>query len=328
MRILIKFSFFCFLISFVPIWADSIRVTTWNIECLGISSRGYASGYGQKRLPRRTDNQLKSIGLFIRDTLKADLVALQEIGITDEISNVSRSTPLDKITAMMGDDWKYHLPNKKQTHQTKSMYLGYLWNSQRIRAIKISSLELFDLKMEGKSLFNRKPLIGYFEILKNGKAKNDFLLVNVHLASGQDNDENHLIAMTLIEYYLNSTLKKLNIKESDRIILGDFNDNPYAKRKSGRRKYSDALYRHMQFKKYANFVTKDFSSTRMSQNLDSIIDHMLINSSAKRHVVQKRKAKIWLPSNGPKSFSNWRETYSDHFPISIDIKIGKDDDRD
>ena len=111
-------------------------------------------------------------------------------------------------------------------------------------------------------------------------------------------------------------------------ILGDFNDNPYSKYDSGRLRYTNALYQHMAFKGYVDFVTSDFHSTRMDQNLTSVIDYILVNKSAKRHVVQEGKAAILLPQGGASSFAEWRQTFSDHFPVSIDIKVQSDDDKD
>lgn len=307
---------------------NTIKVTTWNIEHLGTDGRGFGGGYGGGVLPLRTDAQLVDIGIFIRDTLKSDLIALQEIGLTYEEDGVSKSAELDKIVDEMGDNWKYYLPPKHDNHHDGSMYVGFLWNSTRVRALTTGPLYVPNLEMAGKALFDRTPVIGYFEALKDGESKNDFLLINVHLASGQHNDENHLIAMTLIQYRLNNALKEFQIKESDRIILGDFNDNPYAKSSTGSLIHTNALYLHMEFKTFNDFVTSDFHSTRMDQNLKSIIDHILINKSARRHVRQSSKAEIWLPANGPLSFAQWRRTYSDHFPISIDIKVSADDDVD
>lgn len=307
---------------------DQIKVTTWNIEHLGTDGRGFGGGYGGGSLDLRTDDQLKKIGIFIRDTLRSDVIALQEIAISSESLGVSKSTELKKITDAMGANWAYYLPPIKRGHNEESMYVGFLWNKDKINAIKIKSLFVPELHLGGKPLFKRTPVVGYFEIIENGQSRNDFLLVNVHLASGQTNFANHLIAMTIIEYRLNAFLKTIGVTESDRIILGDFNDNPYAKKGNGLDKHSKALYHHMKFEGYSDMVTEDFHSTRMDHNLTSIIDHILVNKSAKRHVVQESKAKIWLPDNAPGSFADWRQTYSDHFPISIDIKVQNDDDKD
>jgi endonuclease/exonuclease/phosphatase family metal-dependent hydrolase len=208
------------------------------------------------------------------------------------------------------------------------MYLAFIWNGAKVRALRLESFDLPLLDLAGKALFDRIPIVGYFEAVFGGEPKNDFLLVNVHLASSQDNDENHLIAMTLIEYELNSQLEEMRVKESDRIILGDFNDNPYATRETGTKKYSSALYHHMEFKGYRDFVVSDFHSTRMDSKLESVIDHVLINDDGQREIVANSGAEIWLPPGGPSEYAAWRQTYSDHFPITITIEVKNDRDVD
>lgn len=109
---------------------DSITVTTWNIEHLGSPGRGFGGGYGgfgsssippsSQQLPSRNDDDLKKIAAFIRDDLKSDLLALQEIGITGRQRGRSKSEPLDKIVAELegnGGDWSYFLPNSLQGRQ-------------------------------------------------------------------------------------------------------------------------------------------------------------------------------------------------------------------
>ena len=228
----------------------------------------------------------------------------------------------------MGDSWRYYLPPARDAHDANALYVAFLWNSEIVRAIDLFPVPVPEWELAGNSLFDRTPVVGYFETLPTEEDGNDFLIVNVHLASGQDNDENHLIAITYIEHVLDRVLAAQRVAESDRIVLGDFNDNPYARYESGTLQYSDALYRHMEHKGYVNFVTEDFPATRMDQSLTSVIDHVLVHRSARRHVLQERKAEILIPAGGANSFSQWRRTYSDHFPVSIDIEVGPDDDVD
>ncbi|MBN1646554.1 MAG: hypothetical protein JW874_00855 [Spirochaetales bacterium] len=307
---------------------DTVRVATWNIEHLGTDGRGFGGGYGAGSLPRRTDAQLAAIGIFIRDSLQADVLALQEIAISHIENGLPRSAELDKICLTMGPGWQYALPPLKSDHSEKSLYVAFLWNGEHIRPRRISPLDLENPELAGNDLFDRIPLAGCFEAVAAGETKNDFLLVNVHLSSGKHNEENHLIAMTLIEYSLNRQLREMGISESDRIILGDFNDNPYQKKENGDPAYSPALYTHMRFKGYSDYVCEDFHSTRMDNRLQSIIDHILINNSAARHVVQNGRAEIWIPPDAPSSFADWRVTYSDHFPLFFDITVRSDDDSD
>jgi len=325
---ILKYCLFLLVFSAPVSWADDIKLTTWNIEHLGTDGRGFGGGFGGGSIDLRTPEQLKAIADFIKDELKSDIIALQEISIDYEDNGTSRNERLDEIVSELGSHWQYYLPPKHSGHHNQSMYVGYLWNSEKVNAAKLAPLLAPNLDLAGKALFDRSPVIGYFEVKTTNDTSNDFIVVNVHLASGQHNDENHLIAMTLIEYQLNSALKELRIKESDRIILGDFNDNPYAKSNSGKKIHTPALYDHMAFKGYSDFVTEDFHSTRMDSNLTSVIDHVLVNKSAKRDI-DEDKAEIWLPTGGEPVFAAWRQTYSDHFPISIYINIAtKDTDVD
>ena len=45
--------------------------------------------------------------------------------------------------------------------------------------------------------------------------------------------------------------------------------------------------------------------------------------------IDEDKAEIWLPTGGESTFATWRQTYSDHFPISVYINtVASDDDVD
>jgi endonuclease/exonuclease/phosphatase family metal-dependent hydrolase len=311
--------------------AESITVTTWNIEKLGSEGRGFAGGYGRANLALRTEQQLHDIADLIKNELQSDIVAVQEVSITHVTDNESRSRPLDTIVARLGPTWRYYLPpisEEELGNMESNLFVGFLWNSDTVFANKLYVMDVPNVDLGGAPLFKRKPVVGYFDALKEAKRTNDFALINVHLKSGQHYDENHLIAITTLEYRLTKSLGYHQVKESDRIVLGDFNDNPYAKTEAGNQKYSRGLYQHMAFKKYEDLVTEDIQYTRMNAGLDSIIDHILMNVSASKHVVADSTEK-YLPENTPDSFAVWRQTYSDHFPISFQIKVAnKDDDVD
>ncbi|MBV2121919.1 MAG: endonuclease/exonuclease/phosphatase family protein [Candidatus Thiodiazotropha sp. (ex Ctena orbiculata)] len=326
------FALFTLIIS-ASVSADQLRIATWNIENLGTYGRGSDGGHGEADLPLRTKEQLNDIADFIRDDLGSDVIALQEIGITHAYGPVSRNTQLDAIVKELGSSWKYYLPPVPYNHTPDSMYVGYLWNTEKVKAIAIAPMRVPQVSLAGAALFSRTPVIGFFEAKDNDKDKDeeseltDFALVNVNLAPGQQNDENHLIAMTLIEYRLDDALKAMNINEEDRIILGDFNDNPQKVSETGTLKYSPAMYYHMAFKGYMDYVPTDFKSTRMDTDLNSIVDHVLVSQAAQRHLFGNR-AFLWLPENAPESFAEWRETYSNHFPVSVVMNITEDDDED
>jgi endonuclease/exonuclease/phosphatase family metal-dependent hydrolase len=312
--------------------AETIKVATWNIEHLGGGGRGF-SGIGPGFLPQRSDAQLKAIALLIRDTLKIDLVAVQEVAITDVREGENVCHQLNVITREMGPDWSYFLGGigkEFQNVQPKhNLHNAFIWNTGKVRLVKAFDLTFSNEFVGQKRLFDRLPLIGYFHAVKDNELTNDFLLVNVHLASGQDNDENHLAALVIIEQNLKFRLKKKHIKEKDRIILGDFNDNPFAKLASGNPRYTDLAYRYMAWKKYKDLVDESVGTTRMDKNLKSIIDHILVNNHASKHMKFnsfERFMPVQNPHQNKDKLAKWRETFSDHFPLMFELKVAKKDD--
>ena len=132
--------------------------------------------------------------------------------------------------------------------------------------------------------------------------------------------------MVIIEQNLNHFLNRNRIRETDRIVLGDFNDNPYAKRDDGTPLYTNLLYQYMAFRKYRDLVTETSKATRMNIGLTSVIDHVLINNSADKHI-PTGKATVFRPSDStPHGLAAWRRTYSDHFPVLFELKIEDEDD--
>ena len=83
----------------------------------------------------------------------------------------------------------------------------------------------------------------------------------------------------------------------------------------------------MRFKRYEDFVTDGFHSTRMDANLLSVIDHVLVNNSVRSRHTDATEANIFLPGGGdPTTFAAWRLTFSDHFPITFPLDIETSDD--
>src|SRR5690606_34361160 len=151
----------------------------------------------------------------------------------------------------------------------------FIYNADKVSLKKVFELPVPDMYIGEKKAFDRKPLIGYFESVDNSDG---FVLVNVHLASGQDNDENHMASMIIIEQSFEHAFKKYGIdgNEKDIIVLGDFNDNPWNLKRNGECcATSDLMYKYMEEKGYTNLVNASFRSTRMNKKFSSIIDHVL-----------------------------------------------------
>jgi len=311
--------------------AEKIRIATWNIEHLSGDGRGLG-GIGSGTLPPRTENDLKKIANLITNDLSIDLICIQEtaINLVSEGKNISND--LAFIASASGNGWNYIVSNPASGVPSPdiihNLQCAFLWNSKKVKLNKCFNLT-FPNEAAGtvgeKHLFDRLPLIGYFEPVKEGLETNDFIVINVHLASGQNNDENHIAAMIILEQKLNDVLKQNQVTESDRIVLGDFNDNPFALNSNETYKYSNLLYDYMKWKEYEDLVTIFTGATRMDDNLKSIIDHMLLNKGAKKYLVFN-SFKKYMPSANKEKLALWRKSFSDHFPLYIDYKVAETDD--
>ena len=63
------------LLSLLPALAQAdIKITTWNIEHLGLGGRGFGGGFGGGGLPLRIEAQLGEIGDFTKNELESDVL--------------------------------------------------------------------------------------------------------------------------------------------------------------------------------------------------------------------------------------------------------------
>ncbi len=299
-----------------------VRIATWNIEHLGSGGRGFPEI--KTDLPKRQTENFEAIAKLIKDDLKLDLVGVQEVKRSFKRNGKAYSNELYEIVQELGDEWHYYLACPEDENADEEMQNAFIYNTKKVRLISAFEMPVPDYNVGPKSLFDRVPLVGYFETLEGGRGKNEkFIVVNLHLASGQQNDENHLAAMVIVEqnlgYYLGQN--DLNNREYDRIILGDFNDNPFKIDKDGDAVYIPTMYDYLKLKGYKHLVDASFKSTRMSKNFNSIIDHILVSRTLRDNVKQPL-AKMYVPSDTTKDgFYQWRRMYSDHFPVYIDMVL-------
>jgi len=157
-------------------WAqtDGLTITTWNVETLGGTGRGFASGFGKGNLGPRNNDQLQDIAALIRNKLHSDILALQEISIARIDNGVSINEKLDEIVAALGTNWKYYIPEVDQVpHGHENMFCAYLWNNDRVRLLDGFTMDLPNYNMCGAELYDRLPLVGYFEVINGSQGTND-----------------------------------------------------------------------------------------------------------------------------------------------------------
>lgn len=316
------------LLTGLGLFGENLNIATWNIEHLGSPGRGL----GYRNLPLRTPQELDRIANWI-DEMDLQVLALQEVAVSHFEDELPQSSSLDHIAGALGPEWRYAIaPPYMENFDSQSihnMQNAYLWDSSRVILEQSFALPVSNVMVGRKRAFSRRPWAAWFSAIHNGERGNDFLLVNLHLASGQDNDENHLAAMVMVEQAINPALSSRDITESDRIVLGDFNDNPWALNDRGEPRYMDLMYRYMEERGYQHLTNEHLRFTRLNDNLDSIIDHVLINRSALRHY-NENSFLVAVPegSDTPHDYNRFREVYSDHCPLIFSLKVGRDDDAD
>jgi hypothetical protein len=83
------------------------------------------------------------------------------------------SDPLETITAELGDEWSYTLAGScsGSTEAHRNMRCAYLWNAQKVRLVKAFDFAFTNEYVGQKRLFDRLPLVGYFQALKERNLK-------------------------------------------------------------------------------------------------------------------------------------------------------------
>ena len=95
---------------------------------------------------------------------------------------------------------------------------------------------------------------------------------------------------------------------------------------AGSLSHIQTFYQHMARKRYVDMVPESMEFTRMNNNLTSLIDHIMANSSARNDILES-EAERFVP--GPSTtFATWRGTFSDHFPLSFTLESKTDFDVD
>jgi len=319
-----------------PESTSSITIGAWNLEHFSNSAtRGFPEDtYSPKgpTYPKRTQQQMKLIADVIANKLSASLLMLCEIDadltmIDEETLPVSEE--LDSLLQELPAPWKSTL-----SRSGNEMHIALIYDSSRIRVNQINELEVPSTIVQGKDIFERDPLAVHVTLLESGQPGNDLVVVGVHLASGQDKNQNHDEAMAR----LLSELEEAQIAgrlggtaEDDILILGDMNANmfsPPAERFFLDMDEADGLFDVL--------ADSDYPATRLSgvplkqrtSQIDYIIASRFISGSAglsgqeitqESATVHDELLQTWPPDD-------FRKNLSDHLPVTVSIRLQSDND--
>jgi endonuclease/exonuclease/phosphatase family metal-dependent hydrolase len=316
---------------------NSIKVATWNLEHLGglggqYDSRGGTYGCGKSKILPRTDEQLENIAKKIND-LNLDIIAIQEV---HTVNNDCKK--LASITKSLGASWKYVISeHKTKVNGFKTgmslLQTAFVFDTSRVMLDTSFTVYYPRIVVQNSDLHDRPPFVAKFTCLQNGEQMNDFVLINLHLASGQPKTINKAIAMSNIvkdvemiiyssPYWLENA--EVNGKmEDDIVFLGDFNHDPWDK-KEDRLDYF--MTNKFTLNSYRNLLNPAETCTRMNTHFSSRIDHAYVSEGMEKYL-KYDYARLWKPSETDNCdvYGKWRETYSDHFPLFFTVLIDKDE---
>lgn len=301
---------------------DRLRIGVWNIEKLSATaSRGFPELQGNASLPPRNDNDLDKMAKYIRDELKVDALMVTEIEADSPLSTSTRpqSEQLNQVATKIGSNWKYFLGDTGD-----DLRLGLLFNSDRVRLKKVINLHAPEFSIAGKDVLDRDPFIAWIAAVDNGTPQSDVILIGVHLKSQQGPyRDNRMGAIAkLVGDFLDAktrdalTLPSAN-EEPEAIILGDCNDSSFL---NGGFKYMFDYLQGVGFTHIRN-QSNTYPPTRVN---GSQIDHLFASDRvANGSMISGSFAVHFVPESERASY---RKSLSDHFPVTLDLKLRSDDD--
>jgi len=200
-------------------------IGTWNLEHLRDgASRGFPeNGNGGPSLPPRTNADYAHIADLIVTQLDAKLLILNEINGRDD----GTSTELDRLVGHLGTSWRYQLGSSGGNGRQR---VAILFDTRFIRRNDCRELVVPETDVGGGDIFDRDPLACHVTLLdQGGAARNDLLVVGLHLASGQDEGPNHNAAMARLRTELHAAIGAGHFPADERDILlgGDLNASRY-----------------------------------------------------------------------------------------------------
>jgi endonuclease/exonuclease/phosphatase family metal-dependent hydrolase len=278
-----------------PAATPTIRIGTWNLEFLGVE------GNFRGAVPPRDDADFDKIGQKVRD-LGVQVLAVQEIG---------GETPIAKVTAAAGPNWRFVLGTTGGwTNGVTSQQVGFLWDNDAVELLFAEELLSLPRELEGVPMFHRVPVTAAFRSKATGF---DFRAVTVHLKAGQkDKDEQkRRLEATELGAWL-AKLQQTQGEDGDVLVLGDFNST-----------YGADPERILEQQGLRFLETAQRSPT--IQHFADPIDQIVIAPG----LTEVLEATFAVHADlGGLDKEAWRKTYSDHYPVTVDLDAVTDADPD
>lgn len=277
-----------------------VRLGTWNLEHFG------------SRNPARTDADIEKIARFIVE-LRVDVLAVQEI---------NGPKPLARLMAHLGDDYRFCLGTTGGFRRT-FISVGFIWNRKRIELVQCEEMRDFPSRKDGLPIFHRKPVNAVFRARSGGL---DFRAITVHLKAsrGKQNEAKRRAEATVLHDYI---LKLYSDPDEDRdiVVIGDFNHT-----------YNAPAHAAFRAGEVVHYLGKRTTPTIIW--FDDPIDQIAVAAGFREEIVDNS----FQVHNGTVDYrnpaltkeqleaaeKNFQASYSDHFPVTVDLDAARDRDPD
>ena len=263
-----------------------LRLGAWNLE-----------HFGSRNDPPRTDADVQAVADYIR---KLDVQVLA-------VSEINGEKPLKDLVKRIGPEWKFVLGTSGHVGQEGQVAPGVLWDNSRVEMLGAGELSELSERSSAGLVFHRAPVVAAFRDRAGGP---DFRVVSVHLKAGrtpEDFDRRTAEGKSLRAY-----LEKLvsdSKEDNDIVVLGDFNHDPSAGEADA---WTDGGF--------AKILT---GRGRSIIHFDRQIDHAVPLGTFE----EIRVGSFEIHNReGLRDAKKWRNTYSDHFPVTVQLEAVPDDD--
>lgn len=278
-----------------------LRIGTWNIENFG------------GRREKREDADFERIGDFIKNDLKVDVLALQEINGVE---------PLQRLTKVMGSNWSFLIGSSGKIGRTKAsrqIGVAFLYDTTKVELLHAHELnELPRKSSEGDWIFHRVPLVATFRHKSGGI---DFRAVSVHFKAGRLNlkrsakdSAKRQAEVTFLAKRLQDLLAREG-EDQDLIVLGDYNSDPSY---PAWKKFAEHFHMVEPVEKHQTIVyfEEQIDHAALSKG-KGLTEELVPNSVRIRSELFKKLGK-----------DEWKAKYSDHIPLVLELDASRDRDPD
>ncbi|MCZ6598271.1 MAG: hypothetical protein O7B99_11580 [Planctomycetota bacterium] len=309
-----------------------VVVGCWNLEHFNGSSRGFPETPGA--FGRRNATQIQAIADTITNDLGASLLVLEEIRgemrfDPDLGEDVPVSDHLQELVDAMSGTWAYVLGRSGNTQR-----VAFLYDTSVVRVNEVVEWDVPARIIEGADIFARNPIAAHVTLLQGAQARNDLIVVGLHLASGQSRDDNHDAAIEELLRRLDQARAAGQLggaAEQDVLLMGDLNANMFSPP-------AEQFFVDFETPGSAWDVLADdvYPATRLSGNplglANSRIDYIIASTAGGGRTglvgdeILADSANVHTELLTARPPDRFRADLSDHLPVTVEIALVPDND--